>query len=118
MLSTAQPGARGRRRLLTFLLPSMYGLNQTEPATFSFLSCWATFKVPIYVILASQQRCLCSVAAVKSLPVHAIRAVIFPIFKDRAARYLCRVSGTFGLFSYYFRPGWFQYPSFLAMGSV
>ena len=74
--------------------------------------------VPIMFYLASQQRCLCRVAAVKSLPVHTIRAVIFPIFKDRAARYLCRVSGTFGSFSYYIRPGWFQYPSFLAMGSV
>ena len=68
--------------------------------------------------LASQQRCLCSVAAVKSLPVHTVRAVIFPIFKDRSARFLCRASGTFGSFVYYFRPGWFQYPCFKALGIV
>jgi hypothetical protein len=56
---------------LHFTVPSMNRLDQTEPAAFSILSCWAFFRdsVLLYFIVTSVFF-LCRLAAVKSLPVH------------------------------------------------
>jgi hypothetical protein len=50
---------RGVDGNLHFPVPSMNGLNQTEPATFSILPCWAFFRdsVFIYFILWQQGTC-------------------------------------------------------------
>ena len=83
--------------------------DQTEPATFSFLSCWATCGFPILSLLVAQQRCLCRVAAVKSLPVHSIRAVIFSISQIVQHDIDVVFDVHFSFSTSPFRLGWFQY---------
>ena len=81
MLSTAQAGASGRGRFFTFQYLSWTG--SIKPSLQHFHLCcvgWSE-RYPIVLFLSPQQRCLCRVAAVKSLPVHLIRAVIFRSFR-------------------------------------
>ena len=70
-------------------LLSMNGLGQTDPAAYFILLCWAFFKCSIfsvfYLYFIVHQRCLCRMAAVKSLPVHSI-------LKDRTTQLNCCVS--------------------------
>jgi hypothetical protein len=47
--------------------------------------------IPVCSIL--HQRCLCRVEAVKSRTVQSIRYVIFPILKERSARFYCCACG-------------------------
>jgi hypothetical protein len=52
MLTFAKTGAEGRGR------SSMNMLNQTEPATFSILSCWAFFRDSFFLYLCCLQQAL------------------------------------------------------------
>jgi hypothetical protein len=40
---------------LHFQVPSMNRLNQTEPATFSILPCWAFFRDSVYIYFKTWQ---------------------------------------------------------------
>jgi hypothetical protein len=71
-----------------------YDASLTELATFSILPCWAFFKDSYFSNLYSHQSALfVPCGGCKSRPVHLIRDVIFPILKDRSARYLWRTCG-------------------------
>jgi hypothetical protein len=49
MLKFAKAGAMGHGVYLHFPVPSMIRLNQTEPATFSILPCWAFFRDSVFL---------------------------------------------------------------------
>jgi hypothetical protein len=104
-------GFRGVDGSLHLTVPSMNRLNQTEPATFSIMPCWAFFGDSYFLYFIATSALLCRVEAVKSRLVHSIRDVIFPILKDRSARHYCCACGNLVLSVRLFLVGWFQHSS-------
>jgi hypothetical protein len=65
---------------------------------FQFCRVGLSWGILFFSILLSHPCYLCHVAAVKSIPVHFIKYVIFSILQDRSARHYCCVCMLSGIF--------------------
>ena len=86
LLNLGLEGVDGR---LQFPLPSMNRFNQTEPATFSFLSCWATCGFPTLSIFLP---CTGFLNFIKSHIKLALSPILFHVLLRIFLNYLYLVS--------------------------
>jgi hypothetical protein len=77
-------------------------LVQKSLQHFQFCRLGLFLWIMYFTILLSHPGYLCRVAAVKSIPVHLINAVIFSILEDRSARHYCCVYILHGILSFLF----------------